>query len=126
MKTKSLYALALALLFAIASSPLYAAEMARVESFEGNLTGKIVCLYEWETDESYVGSGRVCTNPRHNQRSLVTESGDIYLLVPADEADEFVIKALSTEVAERKDVVVEGEIVKGPVNIVKVRTLKVK
>jgi hypothetical protein len=145
MKTKSLYILALTFLFVMASYPLYAAEshpmaepvytpkpaaMAKVsgvKTFEGNVTGEIICLYEWETDQAYQGTGSVCLNPRHNQRALVTEQGEIYLLVADEKADSFVLKALSSDAVEREDVSVKGEIVEGgPVKVVKVKSLTVK
>jgi hypothetical protein len=145
MNTKPLYVLALTILFAMASSPLYAGEagpgkepvytpkpaamekVAGVKTFEGNVTGEIVCLYEWQTDQAYQGTGNVCLNPRHDQRALVTEEGEIYLLVADDKAGKFVVKALTTDAVEREDVVVEGVIVEGgPVKVVKVKSLKIK
>jgi hypothetical protein len=98
-----------------------------VKTFAGSITGEIVCLVEWETDQVYQGSANVCVNPRHDQRALVTEGGAIYILVAAEEASDSVLKALSSDSAERQDVVVKGKIIEGgPVNVVEVKSLKVK
>lgn len=121
---RSLLVLALSLLFAMASSPLYAGE--RVRTFEGKIGGEIACLYEWETDQTYQGSSAVCPNPHKHQRALITKDGEVYLLVPHETASEFVVKALGTGMIEREDVVVEGTVVEGPIRIVKVKTLKVQ
>jgi hypothetical protein len=147
MNTKSVYVLALTFLFAMVSSPLYDGEafpgkepvympktaamekVAGVKTFKGNITGEIVCLYEWQTEEEYQvsGSGSVCMRPRHNQRALVTEEGDIFLLMADEQAGRFVVKALTTDLIEREDVFVEGVIVEGgPIKLVKVKSLKIK
>jgi hypothetical protein len=145
MKTKSLYVLALTFLFVMVSYPLYAGErhpgaepvytpktaaierLSGVKTLEGNVTGEIICLVEWETEQAYQGSANVCVHPRHDRRALVTEKGEIYILVAAEEASDFVLKALSSDAVERQDVVVKGKIVEGgPVNVVEVKSLKVK
>ncbi len=124
MKTKSLYITALAFLFTMVSFPLYGAEF---KTIEGTLTGEIVCLYEWTTEQSYQGSDSVCTNPRHDRRSLLTKEGDVYIMVADEGASNMVMRALSTDAFERSVVIVKGEIVEGgPIKIVKVRSLKMK
>ena len=147
MKTKSLYVLALTFLFVMVSYSLYAGErypgadppytpytpktaaierLSGVKTFEGNVTGEIVCLVEWETDQAYQGSANVCVHPRHDRRALVTEGGDIYILVAAEGASDFVLKALSSDSVERQDVVVKGKLIEGgPVKVVEVKSLKV-
>ncbi len=141
MKTKTLYVVALTFLFAVVALPLYAATEyptpeagwsfkaapKDVKTIEGTLTGEIICLYDWTTDQAYQGSDSVCAHPRHNQRSLVTEEGDVYLMVPDEEASSFVVKALTTNVAEKEVVSVKGTIVEGgPIKIVKVKSLVIK
>ncbi len=122
MKTKSMYILALTILFMMASYPLYVAESAEVKKIKGEISGEMICLYEWKTNQEYQGSKAVCIHLHSHQRSLVTADGELYILVADDKASTFVVKALTTDLVERENVIVQGEIVKSePINIIKVK-----
>jgi hypothetical protein len=127
MKTKSSYIMVLALLFAMVAFPVYGGSPMGFKTLEGKLTGEIICLYEWTTDQAYQGSNSVCIRPRYGQRSLLTEEGEVFIMVADERASNFVVRALSTDVFEKEVVTVQGEVIDSkPIKIVKVRSLKTK
>jgi hypothetical protein len=122
------YSLVLLFLFMLFYAPFSGAAKKTVEkAVAGKVTGQVICLYEWKTDKPYQGSKAVCPNAGHD-RSLITKKGEIYILEPADDASEEVIKLVRTPDFEKKEVIVEGEIVNvyGPVKLIKVKGFRVK
>ncbi len=127
MKIKSLYIMVLALLFAMVAFPVYGGSPMGFKTLEGKLTGEIICLYEWTTEQAYQGSHSVCTNPRHGQRSLQTEDGEVFIMVADEDSSNFVVRALSTDIFEKEVVTVQGEVIDSkPIKTVKVRNLTMK
>lgn len=106
-------------------SPAFSADAGEAKTVEGEITGQVICIFEWVKSPPYQGSKAVCPNANHD-RSLVTEKGELYVLEPADDAGKEVINLVRTRAYERKNVVLEGEVLeKGPVKIMKVKKFKV-
>lgn len=114
----------LAVAFAVlVCSPVHA----QVKRVEGKVSGKVFCSVEWEKKASeYQGTDVVCHDPKH-ERMIVTEKGEVYHLEPAEGAGKEVKKLIQSEAYEKKNVTIEGEIVKkGIMKVIKVKGFKVK
>lgn len=112
-------------LFLSALSPAASSAAEKAKTLVGEVTGQVICMFEWVKDPEYQGSKALCPNANHD-RSIVTDKGEIYVLEPADDASKEVIKLVRTRAYERKNVILEGEILeKGPVKIMKVKKFKV-
>lgn len=102
-----------------------------VTAVSGKVTGQVICLYSWKTDmargEAYQGGHATCPNADHD-RSLISEKGKIYILEPADDASKEVIDLVRTDKFERKNVIVEGDVVPidKNVDLIKVKSFKMK
>ncbi len=125
---KLFYTFTLLFLFTLFYAPLSgAAKKTVVKTVSGKVTGQVICLYDWKTDKPYQGSKAVCPNANHD-RSLITKNGEIYILEPAEDASEEIVKLVRTPAFEKKEITVEGEIVNiyGPVKLVKIKSFTVK
>jgi hypothetical protein len=126
---KILYILALTFLLTLFYVPLnagvedveYGAKpLIQLSEVEGKFIEGLRCVYKWNTKEGeYQGYDSQCINT--NDTALITKKGDLFFLVPADNASAAVVNVCASNSLKGNMVKVQGEIL----GTKRIKTIKV-